>query len=173
MKRKLIMSLVLLCVVAGLVVVYAFLNIPFLGNVLPPYDSSRNPVNIVFKFGTGAINELNTFHGTFTKDLIIDGTVTARMIISQEELKQIQRKLVDFFNYPETFPLKEHLTMPDYSYYLRVQNSTTVKEVTWSENSEIDSSTEAHLDQLADFLINMIVEKPEYKRLPPATGGYL
>jgi hypothetical protein len=156
-------------------VAYALLNMPFYGNALPPYDSSRNPVNIVFKFGTGARNELNTFHGTFTKDLCIDGTVTARLTMSQEELTSIRQKIIetDFFNCPETFPLEEPLTFPDYSYYLMVEDGTAVKQVTWSSNSVIDSATEAKLSQLADFLTNMIVEKPEYQRLPPANGAYL
>ena len=151
------------------------LNTPFYGNILPPYDSSGNSVNIIFKFGTGAINELNTFHGTFTKDLIIDGIVTARLILSHDELEQIQQKIIEaeFFNVPETFPLKSPLTMPDYSYYLMVNNRTATKAVTWGTNSQIDSSTEARLNQLADFIINMISDKPELKLLPPANGAYL
>jgi hypothetical protein len=176
LRRKLIPYLALLCIIVILAVIYASLNLPNYGNVLPPYDSSRNPVNLVFKFGTTAKNELNTFHGTFTKDLIIDGTVTARLIMSQEELKQIQQILVeiDFFNYPETFPLKEPLTVPGYSYYLMVQNGTIIKEVTWGSNSIInDENLEDNLNQLAYFLTNMITQKPEYTRLPPAEGGYL
>ncbi len=176
MQRKLQISLVVLCVIAGLVLAYAFLNMPFYGNVLPPYDSSRNPVNVDFKFGVGARNELDTFQGTFTKDLFIDGTVTARMILSETELKQIQQKLKenDFFNTPETFPLKEPITVPDMSYYLKVQDGTTVKEVSWNEmNSVMDSSTSTRLSTIAGFLVDLIVQKPEYQKLPPANGYYL
>ena len=175
MQRRLIVAFALIVVGAILVAAYAFLNTPFYGNILPPYDSSRNPVNIIFKFGTGAINELNTFHGTFTKDLILDGTVTARLVLTTEELEQIRQKIVeaDFFNIPEKFPLKSPLTMPDYSYYLMVNNRTATKAVTWGTNSQIDSSTEARLNQLADFIVNIISDKPELKLLPPANGAYL
>jgi len=175
LQRRLIVAFALIVVGAILVAAYAFLNTPFYGNILPPYDSSRNPVNIIFKFGTGAINELNTFHGTFTKDLILDGTVTARLVLTTEELEQIRQKIVeaDFFNIPEKFPLKSPLTMPDYSYYLMVNNRTATKAVTWGTNSQIDSSTEARLNQLADFIVNIISDKPELKLLPPANGAYL
>lgn len=132
-------------------------------------------MNIIFKFGTGARNELNTFHGTFTKDLIIDGTVTARLILTSEDLEQIRLKVVetDFFNIPESFPLKSPLTMPDYSFYLLVSTGTNTTAVSWNNNSQIDSGTEARLNELADFIINIISEKPELKMLPPPSGAYL
>ncbi len=105
--------------------------LPSYGNTLPPYDSSRNPVNLIFRFGVTGNNELNTFHGTFTKDLCIDGTITTRLVLSEAELEQVWQKLVevDFLSLPESHPLKEPLTVPDYSYYLMVQNGNTTKEV--------------------------------------------
>ncbi len=165
-------------IITGLIVTYTFLNVPFYGNVLPPYDSSQNPINFVFKFGVAAKNELDTFDGTFTKDLGNDGTITARMILSKEELRQIQLKLIelDFFSCPETFLLKEPLTVPSFSYSLLVYNYTntkynTIKEVNWNEgNSIMDSVTATKLTQIANFLTNMIDEKPEYQKLPPANG---
>jgi hypothetical protein len=54
-----------------------------------------------------------------------------------------------------------------------VDNRTIIKEVTWSSNSIIDTDTEESLSQIADFIIDMISEKPEMKMLPPANGGYL
>jgi hypothetical protein len=172
LQKRLILSLILLCVLAALAVVFAFLRFPSLGNLVFPYDSSNNPVNIVFKFGTGARNELNTFNGTFTKDLVRDGTITTRLILSQEELSQIQKRLSDigFFNYPETFPSQGAVT-PQLDYYIKVQNGSTVKEVTWYGDSLSDTRTE-DLQQLSSFLTDMIMEKIEYKLLPTANGGY-
>ncbi len=175
LQRKLIIAFALIGVGAILIAAYAFLNMPFYGNILPPYDSSRNPVNIIFRYGTGARNELNTFHGTFTKDLILEGTVTARLILTTEELQQIRKKIIeaDFFSIPETFPLKSPLTMPDYSFYLMVNIGTNITAVRWNNNSQLDSSTEKRLYQLADFIINIISNKPELKLLPPSEGAYL
>jgi len=171
LRHKLELSIVLLYVSAALVVAYVFL-----GNVFPPYDSTQNPINIDFKFGVGARNELNTFNGTFTKDLVIDGTFTTRLILSQGEMTQIAQELAetDFFNLPETFPRSTNrLVMPQSDYYIKVQKGTIVKEFSWNTNSEIDSSTDSRLEQFVSFLTNMIYEKPEYKMMPPATGAYL
>ena len=173
MQKRLILSVALLCVLAVLAVFFSFLRSPFLGNLVFPYDSSNNPVNIVFKFGVVARNELNTFDGTFTKDLIIDGTITTRLILSKEELNQIQKRFIDigFFGYPETFPSRGAVT-PRSDYYIKVQNGSTVKEVTWYSDSVSDTRTE-DLRQLNSLLTDMIMEKLEYKLLPPANGGYL
>ena len=161
MQKRLTLSLVFLCVLAALALVFSFLRFPFLGNLVFPYDSSNNPVNIVLKFGVGARNELNTFNGTFTKDLIIDGTITTRLILSQEELSQIQKRLSDigFFEYPETFPSQRVVT-PRSDYYLRIQNGSSVKEVTWYSDSMLGARTE-DLQHLCSFLTNMIMEKLE------------
>jgi hypothetical protein len=171
------LSIVLLCVAVSIVATSALLYfLPFYGNTLSPYDSARNPVNLIFRFGVTGSNELNTFHGTFTKDLCIDGTITTRLVLSEAELKQIQKKLneVDFFSLPESYPLREPLTAPDYSYYLMVQNGNTIKEVSWGEaNSVMDSSTEAKLSEIAGLLTDLIAQKPEYQRLPPQNGMYL
>jgi hypothetical protein len=172
LQKRLILSLILLCVLAALAIVFSFLRFPSLGNLVSPYDSSNNPVNIVFKFGTGARNELNTFNGTFTKDLIMDGTITTRLILSQEELGQIQKRLSDigFFKYPETFPSKGAVT-PRSDYYIKVQNGSTIKEVTWYGDSLLDPRSK-DLQQLSSFLSDMIMKKIEYKLLPPANGEY-
>ncbi len=169
------LSLVLLGVLAITAVVILFLKTPLLGNLenlFIPYDSSKNPVNLDFKYGFAGRNELNTFDGTFTKDLVIDGTITTRLTLSQEELTQIQQKLSDmgFWGYPETFP-SQGIVTPRADYYIKVANGSAVKEVSWYEDSEENTKTE-NLRQFRHLLTNMIMEKIEYKLLPPANGGY-
>ena len=178
MQKRLISSLVLLCVLTAFSVFFAFLRVPFLGNLVSPYDSSKNPVNIVFKYGYDYRNELNTFNGTFTKDLIIDGTATTRLILSQEELSQIQRKLFDigFYDFPNIFPSTGVVT-PRADYYLKVQNGSTVKEATWYSDSFSDANTdlqrvESDLNQLYRLITGMIEGKLEFKLLPAANGAY-
>ena len=175
MQRKHILYLVLLSVLATTAVVILFLRTPLLGNLenlFIPYDSSKNPVNLDFKYGFAGRNELNTFNGTFTKDLIIDGTITTRLTLSKEELTLIQQKLSDvgFWDYPETFPSTGCVT-PRADYYIKVVNASTVKEVSWYSDSVSDTRT-ANLQQLYSFINDMIMEKLEYKLLPPASGGY-
>ncbi len=176
MQKRLIICITLHCILTVFGIFLACVRSPFLGNLVFAYDSSRNPINIDFKFGIESRNELNTFNGTFTKDLIIDGTITTRLILSQEELNQIEKKLfeIGFFNYPNTFPSSGNV-VPRADYYLKVQNGTTIKEVIWYSDSFIDKtneSTRANLNQLSDLIWSMIEAKLEYKLLPPANGAY-
>lgn len=178
MQKKLILILVLLSILTALMVFFAFLRVPFLGNLVSPYDSSKNPINIVFRYGYDYRNELNTFNGTFTKDLVIDGTATTRLILSQEELNQIQSKLSDigFYDFPNIFPSTGVVT-PRADYYLKVQNGSTVNEVTWYSDSFNDANTgpqqvESDLNQLYSLITGMIEGKLEYKLLPTANGAY-
>ncbi|GAA0342200.1 hypothetical protein GCM10008931_36980 [Oceanobacillus oncorhynchi subsp. oncorhynchi] len=57
-----------------------------------PVDSVANmPDDFDFsiQFGVGKNNEINTFEGTVTKDLIENGTATAEISLTEEEMNQI------------------------------------------------------------------------------------
>lgn len=161
----------------SLAIILAFSRSPFLANLVFAYDSSKNPINIDFKFGVTSRNELNTFNGTFTKDLLLDGTITTRLILSQEELSQIRQRLFDigFYDYPKIFA-SQGIVQPRADYYLKVQNGTTIKEVIWYSDSftgnKTDETTEANLNQLYNLIWTMIETKIEYKLLPAANGYY-
>jgi hypothetical protein len=140
------------------------------------YDSSQNVINIIFKYGVGARNELNTFEGTYTKDMVMDNPITTRMILSQEELRQIQQRIteMDLFSFPDNFPINPSGGVtPQTDYYIKVQNGTQTKEINWSNSSLMDSNIQNSLEQLVSFLRSMIKQKPEYKALPEPTSGYI
>jgi hypothetical protein len=48
-----------------------------------------------------------------------------------------------------------------------------MKEVSWNDNSVIDSAIAAKLNEMVWFLTDMIENKPEFQRWPPANGAYL
>ena len=173
MQKKLVLILTIFCILTILAISLAVVRSPILGNLVFPYDSSKNPINIDFRFGVTARNELNTFDGTFTKDLIYDGTIKTRLILTQQELTQIKTKLLDigFFDYPSSFQSQSNVSPRD-DYHLKVQIGSVIKEVSWYSDSDLDSKTKADLDQLYQLLYNMIVQKLEYKLLQPASGGY-
>lgn len=137
------------------------------------YDSTKNPINIVFRYGVGGRNELNTFNGTFTKDLVIDGTTTGKLYLSREDLQQIQEKLAEmgFFDYPDSFP-SQGIVTPRGDDYLKVDNGTVEKEVSWYSDSEYEDPRVQSLHDLAAFLMGMIEAKPAFKAFPPANGAY-
>ena len=147
----------------------------FVGFVWNPLYLPQGDFNLDFKFGVGAINELNTFRGTFTKDMIIDESITIRLTLSKQELSQIYGKMIeiDFFNLPETFPQSNITKTPFDSYYIKVQNGTRTKEVSWNTNMSLDVNIDENLHELTELIGSIIEQKLEYKILPPARGGYL
>ena len=148
----------------------------FVGFVWNPLYSPRGDFNLVFKYGVGAKNELNTFRGMYTKDMVIDHSITIRLTLSQQELAQIHQKMadIDFFNLPESFPQRsDYFVTPSSDYYLKVQNGSRTKEVSWNSNSQLDANVEEGLCELVELIRSIVDQKLEYKILPPARGGYL
>jgi hypothetical protein len=173
LQKKIVLILTIFCILTILAISLAAIRSPILGNLVFPYDSSKNSINIDFKFGVTARNELNTFDGTFTKDLIYDGTIKTRLILSQQELTQIKTKLLDmgFFDYPSSFQ-SQGIISPRDNYVLKVQIGSDIKEVSWYSDSNLDSKTDADLNELYNLVTGIINEKLEYKLLPAANGGY-
>jgi hypothetical protein len=170
LEKKLTAIVAVLCFSVTIVLAYAMLM-----NSLPKYDSSKNAVNIIFRYGVGAKNELNTLKGTYTKDLVMDGRATTSMVLSQEELKSIQTELTEtgFFSIPENFPSNPSMTVdPQTDYCIIAQEGNQTKEVNWCNNSLMETNIQNNLTQLVTYLRSMIEQKPEYKSLPAPSGGY-
>lgn len=53
----------------------------------------------------GAKNELNTFNGNYTKDMVVDPPVTVNLTLSEKEMNTIHDKMaeINFFDYPDEF----------------------------------------------------------------------
>jgi len=147
----------------------------------PDIEFQEANFNFIFRYGVGAKNELNTFNGTYTKDMISDPSITIELSLTEEELDSIYQKMVeiDFFNYPDKFaivPLPNDqvvLVNPASSYYFKVQQDFEIKELWWED---VISYLDAKANKLRELinLIRIIIEsKDEYKKLPQPTGGYM
>ena len=149
-------------------------------------DQSISPeerdFNILFRFGVGGRNELNTFQNTYTKDLILDGTRTVPLALSPDELRAIESKLVeaDFFSYPDTFAVATEDSVlvsidPHMTYFFRVRHHSIIKTLMWNE-SPLPTSSDPRLENLrriVQFVMNIVEQRPEVQNLPPARGGYM
>jgi len=144
-----------------------------------PSDENYNiadDFNLVLKYGVGAKNELNTFNETYTKDLVLDQPATTKLSLTNQEKMQILQKIdeMNLFSYSKDFPTNPHAwTTPQVDYYIKLQNGTQIKEITWNSNSLIESNTKNGLDQITGYIIGLIEQKSEYKALPSPNGGYL
>ncbi|OPX90113.1 MAG: hypothetical protein A4E53_01328 [Pelotomaculum sp. PtaB.Bin104] len=138
----------------------------------------ENNFNLILKYGVGAKNILNTFEGIYTKDMILDPPITTKMELTSEELNSIYNKMneINFFTYPDVFtvPVGTEVGMitPYNSYYFQVRHGSEIKELSWDDeitNQNIDADK---LRELVTHIRNLIESKEEYKKLPPARGGY-
>ena len=163
-----IISLALVATLLGLV-----------GCVVPP--SSEASFNLIFKYGVMARNELDTFQGTYTKDMVMDPSITVNLALSEEELARIYQKMleIDFFGYPDEFsvsvPSGEAVGMvtPYSSYYFKVEYDSKIKELRWEDEIINKDEKADKLRELIKLIRDIIEAKEEYKKLPSPTSGYM
>jgi hypothetical protein len=137
--------------------------------------------NLEFKYGVTAGNILDTFEGTYTKDMITDPPITVELSLSDEEKETIYQKMVeiDFFGYPDEFsvevPPGEMIGMvtPYNSYYFKVEYDSQVKELRWDDEITNPGERADRLRELIAVIRNIIESKEEYKSLPDPTSAYL
>jgi hypothetical protein len=147
------------------------------GRETAPSPSPRAVERLVFAYGVGARNVLDTGAGTFTKDLIADPPVTARLRLTDEELGRIDRRLeaMDFWSYPRRYEtIGEGGRMePHSSYRWEVTTGDGTKVVLWEDAVSNGDERAAALRSLARLIQNMIESKAAYKAMPAPSGGYL
>ena len=158
--------------------------------------TTERDFNFIFKYGITAKNELDTFKNTYTRDMILDPSVTIRLKLTDEELDTILQKMkeINFFDYPDEFSIELApdsligLVTPYASYYFKAEYEGVVKELRWDDeiiwqderlgDSKdkifIENKDEAEkLYQLVTLIREIIENRPEYEKLPEPTGGYL
>ena len=151
------------------------------GKPVPGETTQKSDFNFILKYGITARNEINTFDGKFTKDMIADPPITIDLVLSGTEMDNIYQKMldIDFFNYPEEFkvivPEGELIsTVTPYSgYYFTVEYSSKVKELKWEDEITNPDIKADKLRELIKLIRDIIESKPEYKALPEPSGGYL
>ncbi len=137
--------------------------------------------NFSLKYGVGARNEINTFENTFTKDLILDGTITTELTLTNKERKAIYHRMkeiellatVQAASY-EGEDGSSIWMEPASDYFLEIQLDGKIYKLHWAGHI-FDKEVR---DTLAIFVLRFLHEeiienKPEYKNLPEANGWYL
>ena len=145
-------------------------------------DTPEKPgFNFIFKYGVTGRNTLDTFHGTFTKDMVMDPAITIGLVLSAEEMDSVYQKMteIDFFNYPDKFSvdvpegeIKGEVT-PYSTYFFRVTYGGKTKELLWHDKITNSDERADKLKELINLIRNIVESKEEYKNLPEAGSGYL
>lgn len=131
--------------------------------------------NMEFRYGVGAKNILNTFEGSFTKDMVIGEPVIIPFKLSPEQIKNIYKKMIDIdlFSYPQNYnPINNYFITPFDTYYFKVQTSSGIKEITWEDEHMVQDKKSKQLRELIMLIKDYIQDTSQFKNLPPARGGY-
>jgi hypothetical protein len=149
-------------------------------NIAAAHEANGN-FNFVFKYGVSGGNTLDTFQGTYTRDMILDPAVTINLTLTTGEMNSIYQKMleIDFFNYPDKFSVhvsdNETKTevAPYSTYFFRVEYNGKTKELLWHEKYVNTDPPADKLKELINFIKSIIESKNRYKALPKPSGGYL
>jgi len=136
-----------------------------------PPTGGPTSFNLIFKYGVGAKNELNTFDQTYTKDMVMDPPVTIKFKLSDGELAGVYQKISDLKLFDIVRPTEGNMMVkPCSNYYLKVQIDSDQKELSWDNcHGEINDK----LQQFTEYIISIIESKEDYKKLPIPRGRYL
>ena len=134
----------------------------------------------VVQYGVGAKNQIDTFSGKVTKDLITAGTATEEITLSKEEMAVIYEEMrkINIMDYPEDFmpatfsPFERHVT-PYQSFDFKIRYGDQTKEIHWKDDSLANSASARDLRNLVLTIRQIVENKDEYKNMPEAQGGYL
>ena len=123
---------------------------------------------------------LNTKDGTFTKDLISDGTKTTALKLSDDELIRVYNDIrkIGIINYPEVFKpgsfgFTRRSVSPHPTYELTIEYNGQQKRVFWDDESLSEEAKAKQLRELIDQVVSIIESKDEFKQLPKPQGGYM
>lgn len=146
--------------------------------------------NLIFRYGVGAKNELNTFKQTFKKDMVNKPSITIKMQLSDEELVGIHQKLdeVNLFNEISAYQQKLKKEKEEYEekiakwidpwlphteshcskYYIKINIDSTQKSINWDCGVRTPK-----VNEFLQYMYRIIESQEEYQKSPTPQAGYL
>jgi hypothetical protein len=136
-----------------------------------------NDFDFMVRYGYSEVNknEINTFLDTATKDLILNGTASAEISFTIEEMRSIYEKMreINIMGTKELVPAVvacERVPYSEDSWEVSINGQS--KTFTWSEKYCDPTSDAKQLLELRKFIHQIVVGKEAYQKLPEAEGGY-
>jgi len=131
--------------------------------------------NFIFNYGVGAKNQLDTIKGKYTKDMIIEPSIITDLVLSDGEMNNIYLDMmkINILNYPENFnPESDVIQTPFLTYYIKIVIDDKEKNIYWKDENVSETKEAIELRMLFNKIEEIIINKEEYKKLPPTKGGY-
>jgi hypothetical protein len=168
MKRGCLLLLLLLIVVTG-----CSAGKPSVA--MPEEMPADFDFHVRYGYGEVSKNEINTYKDTVTKDLIMNGSATASLTLTPDEMRTIyaNMKKINIMAKKKLLPDKQNCYSTPFSednWKVSVNGETNT--FSWSnQHCEITDDAQQLLD-LRTFIHEIVTSKEAYKELPEAEGGY-
>jgi len=155
--------------------------------VVQQAESMPTDFNFTLKFGYAGKNVIDTYQGTFTKDLIINGTETIPFVIPEEKMKEIYasfvaNSIIDLpgdINTAAEIPIEAITvwTTPADSYSLIYTCKGVTQTILCEDGGPWDADTGPpevyhRLKGFISFVREYIYSTEDYQNMSPAEGGY-
>jgi hypothetical protein len=169
-SKIIVFGSILLILIIGIL----FITQSMIGNELYQV-TNYNDFNFRLDFGYGG-DQIDTYNNTFTKDLIIDGSITIDFVLPEsikKDVFEIMRE-IDIMSYPDK--LTEYDIIPPCSYKLEVTINKKIKTIVWKQAppaiSDLGTKKEKEFLRLVKYVEDYIISTDEYKSLPEAHGFF-
>jgi hypothetical protein len=141
--------------------------------------------NFAFKlsYGSCGTDVIDTFTGTYTKDLIVSPAVTTTIALSKKDMSSIfdAMQRINIFAYPSEYTIDTNeasrvgTIQPQTTYVFIVRNGVTKHSIRWVDNLIVDPYPKeaAALHHVAQLIQEIISQQPEVQQLPIRGGGCL
>lgn len=137
-------------------------------------DEMPDDFNFSVRYGITSKNEINTFESIVTKDLVMNGTITTNIKLSENDRKDIYNKMREINILKELKLVSksncERIPFSEDSWSIRMNGK--LLSFKWSEKDCEKTEDAGKLENLREFVFNIVKSKPEYKKLPEAVGAY-
>ncbi|MFF2887361.1 hypothetical protein [Paenibacillus sp. NPDC057967] len=137
-------------------------------------EQEEKPVAFDFVFSYGVMNKnvLDTVQGTYTKDLVKNGTSSTKLHLSDNEKKEVYALMqeIGLFDYPNE--LEGMNIKPSSGYTFQIFVDGKEQNIRW-EGEFNETKSHREFQRLTDTIIEMIRNKEAYQALPESDGYYL
>lgn len=135
--------------------------------------------NFRLNFSTYGKSQIDTYKGTLTKDLILDGSKTIEFKIPDNVKKDIYKLMMDIniLSYPDTLKVDGMAITPSCDYELTVTINGKTKTIIWKEGfppfmTDNLSKENQNFLKLVKHIDDYICSTEEYKKMPKERGAY-
>lgn len=135
--------------------------------------------NFSLNFNTYGRDQIDTYNGTFTKDLVLDGTNTIDFKLPDDIKKEVFSLMteIDIMSFPEMLKVDGMAVTPSCDYKLTVTMNGKTKTIVWNEGFHPSMDVELpkeNMDflRLVKLISDYIYGTDAYKNMPKSNGGY-